>query len=86
MVASLADIRKEEARSRRLGRQEDLEAEREELRRIAAKEAKLARARQRHKDKRKALGEAGRKGGGGCAFLDDGGDDEDDDAELSLSE
>jgi hypothetical protein len=88
MVASLADMRKEEARSRRLGRQEDLEAEREELRRVNAKETKLARARKCRKAQRKAKGRAAHSTGGARTFLDDGGDDddEDDDGDLSLSD
>ena len=87
MLASTADIRREEARSRRIGRQEDLEAEREELRHAAAKESKLARARKRRKARLQAQGARKAGGGGAKMFLDDGGEDEDDDdAELSLSE
>lgn len=86
MLASAADIRREEARSRRIGRQEDLAAEREELRHAAAKEAKLARARKRRKAHLKAQGVRKAGGGGARLFLDDGGDEEDDEAELSLSE
>jgi hypothetical protein len=81
MEASAADIRLEEARSRRIGREEDLEAERQELRRIKEKEAKLARARA----KRRKLGRgAAPRRQGGAVFMDDGGeDDDDDDLELS---
>jgi SPT2 chromatin protein len=87
MVASAAEMRAEEARSRRIGRQEDAEAEREELRRLAAKEAKLARARKRRKAARRKDGSSGGKRGDAAMFLDDGGDDEDDDDEsLELSD
>ena len=91
MEASAAEMRAEEARSRRIGRQEDLQAEREELRRVAAKEAKLARARKRAKAAKRQRGEGvggkGVRSGGGASFLDDGGsDDDDEDLEISDSD
>lgn len=92
MVASAADMRREEARSRRAGRDEDVAAEREELARLRAKEAKVARARARVKARRRRAGGGGGGGAarrGGAAFLDDAADDdEDEDGEdgLSLSE
>ena len=81
MVASAADIRREEARSRAAGRAEDLAAEREELRRAAEKERRLEAAAKKRHAKR---GAKQRGGGGGMGaarmFLDDGGasDDEED--------
>ena len=87
MVTSASEMRREEARSRRVGRAEDAIAEREELARINAKEAKLARARSQAKAKRRKArsGGSGRGQSVGAAFLDDGGGDDDDDDDLELS-
>lgn len=52
MEASAADIRREEARSKRIGRMEDAEAEREEAERLAAK-AKRALKKSKPKKKKK---------------------------------
>eukprot|EP00892_Ulva_mutabilis_P012908 jgi/Ulvmu1/9990/UM059_0039.1 len=53
MEASAADIRREEARSKRIGRLEDAEAEREEEERLAAKAKRAQFKKQKKKRKRK---------------------------------
>lgn len=53
MEASAADIRREEARSKRLGRQEDVLAEKEEAERVAAKAARKTAHKAKKKKKRK---------------------------------
>ena len=75
MEASAAEMRREEARSKRMGRLEDQRAEQEEAARIAAKAAaKRARAAQKPKKKKK-------RRTGVNAFLNDEASESDDDSE-----
>ena len=53
MEASAADMRREEARSKRIGRLEDAEAQREEEERLAAKLKRAQKKKPRKKKKRK---------------------------------
>lgn len=72
MEASAADIRREEAHSKRLGRQEDIEADQEEAARVAAKAAaKKARAASKPKKRKK-------RRTGVNAFVNDEASEEDD--------
>jgi hypothetical protein len=74
MEASAAEIRREEARSRRLGRQEDAQAEAEEAARMVAKAARKAARKAKVKKKRK------KPRTGVSAFLaDEASEDSDDD-------